>query len=346
MASRSRTLSARFIDDWQHVLIRSIREEATRFEPPTQGPPTMLLRPSLQRPIVLAVVMFMLLGVLIVGWVLLNVFRAIDKPSDAGWHWAFLAVGSAFIVLLVVGVALYLTLSLKAINLSRRQSNFIDSVTHELKSPLASMKLNLQTLDRRAVSDEERETFRRFIRADLDRLDRLIDQVLDAGRLDSGRVEGETENLELAELLRGFGDAVCLSYHVPATTIQWELEPCTVRARAVDLELIFRNLLDNAVKHAGADPQVHVTLCAGANGMVIARVTDNGKGIPPKLRRKVFGRFVRLGNELEREKPGTGLGLYIVQTVVRRLRGRIRVRDRDDGDGTVFEVELPASSQP
>lgn len=285
--------------------------------------------------------MFTLLGVLTVGWVLLNV---LDKPSAAGWHWTFLAVGSSFILLLVLGVVLYLTLSLKAINLSRRQSNFIDSVTHELKSPLASMKLYLQTLDRREVSQEQRQTFNRFIREDLDRLDRLINQILDAGHLDSERVEGETQNVALAELLKGCGDSVCLSYHVPPTTIQWELEPCVVRARLVDLELIFRNLLDNAVKYAGADPQVQVTLTAAGNGTAIARIADNGKGIAPKMRRKVFGRFVRLGNELERVKPGTGLGLFIVRTVVRKLRGRIRVHDRDDGGGTVFEVELPTSS--
>ncbi len=303
----------------------------------------MPLRISLQRPIALAVIMLMLLGVLTVGWVLLNVFTALDKPSAAGWHWAFLAVGSTFILLLVVGVVLYLTLSLKAINLSRRQSNFIDSVTHELKSPLTSMKLYLQTLDRREVSLEQRKIFHRFIREDLDRLDRLINQILDAGRVDSERVEGETQEVALAELLQMCGESVCLSYHVPATTVQWELDPCTVRARPVDLELIFRNLLDNAVKYAGADPQVRVTLKAAANGMAIARIADNGQGIPPRLRRKVFGRFVRSGNELEREKPGTGLGLYIVQTVVRKLRGRIRVRDPDDGGGTIFEVELPTS---
>ena len=288
--------------------------------------------------------MLMLLGVLTVGWVLLNVFTALDKPSSAGWYWAFLAVGSTFILLLVVGVVLYLTLSLKAINLSRRQSNFIDSVTHELKSPLASMKLSLQTLARREGPDEQRETFYRFLREDLDRLDRLTNRILDAGRLDSEHAEETTENVAMAELLKGCGDSVCLSYDLPPTTIRWDLQPCIVRANLVDLELIFRNLLDNAVKYGRADPQVQVTLRAAANGTAMARIADNGKGIPPKLRRKVFGRFVRLGHELEREKRGTGLGLYIVLTAVRKLRGRIRVRDRDDGGGTVFEVELPTRS--
>jgi len=304
----------------------------------------MSLRPSLQRPIVLAVIMFMLLGVLAVGWVLLNVFRALDRPAAAGWHWAFLAVGSTFILMLVVGVVLYLVLSLKAINLNRRQSNFIDSVTHELKSPLASMKLYLQTLDRREVSQEQREAFYQFMREDLDRLDRLINQILEAGRLDSERIEGHVEAVPLEELLRTCGDSVCLSYRVPADTIRWDMEPCTIRARRVDLELIFRNLLDNAVKYAGTDPQVDVSLKPAADSKVIVRIADNGRGIAPKLRRKIFGRFVRLGNELEREKPGTGLGLYIVRTVVKKLRGRVSGRDRGGGPGSVFEVQLPTGS--
>ncbi|MAE66402.1 MAG: two-component sensor histidine kinase [Phycisphaeraceae bacterium] len=292
----------------------------------------------------LAVIMLMLLGVVTTGWVLLNVFTALDNPQVAGWHWAFLVVGSTFMLLLVVGVVVYMMLSVKAINLSRRQSNFIDSVTHELKSPLASMKLYMQTLDRHDVSREQRETFHRFIREDVDRLDRLINRILDAGRLDSGSIEAETETVALPELLKGCGDSVCLSYRVPLTTIRWEMQPCAVRARLVDLELIFRNLLDNAMKYAGPEPEVHVTLERVGNKTVVARIADNGKGIPPRWRKRIFGRFVRVGDELEREKGGTGLGLYIVETLVRRLRGQIRVQDREGGVGTVFEVRLPADS--
>ena len=95
------------------------------------------------------------------------------------------------------------------------------------------------------------------------------------------------------------------------------------------------------MKYAGAPPRVEVSLRPAADGQVVVRIADNGRGIPPHLRRKIFGRFVRLGLELEREKPGTGLGLYIVRTLVRRLRGRIRVRDPEQGPGTVFEVQLP-----
>jgi signal transduction histidine kinase len=105
--------------------------------------------------------------------------------------------------------------------------------------------------------------------------------------------------------------------------------------------MIFRNLIDNAVKYAAEEPCVRVTVRLDPEGWIVVQVSDNGAGIPAKQRRKIFGRFVRLGTELERSRPGTGLGLYIVRTLVRRLRGSISVADRPDGPGTVFEVRLP-----
>ncbi len=130
-------------------------------------------------------------------------------------------------------------------------------------------------------------------------------------------------------------------WRMDVETVRLDLQPCTIRAGRLNLEMIFRNLLDNAVKYAATDPQVEVSLRPTSDGGSLTRIADNGRGVPYKLRRKIFGRFVRLGLELEREKPGTGLGLYIVRTLVRRLRGRIRVRDREKGPGTTFEVQLP-----
>ena len=129
----------------------------------------------------------------------------------------------------MVGVVLYLILSIKAINLTRRQSNFIDSVTHELKSPIASMKLYLQTLSRHQVSGPLQADFHRFMLEDLERLDHLINQMLDAGRLDAERPDGEDEEeVELAELLRECAASVCMNYRVPADTVRLDLQPSMV----------------------------------------------------------------------------------------------------------------------
>jgi signal transduction histidine kinase len=305
----------------------------------------MSSRRPLSKPILLAIAMFILLAVLTVGWVVLLVFDALKDTSYSGLYWALLTVGSIFLVLLIVGVALYLALSIKAINLTRRQSNFIDSVTHELKSPIASMKLYLQTLSRYQVSQQEQGDFYRFMLEDLERLDHLINQMLDAGRLDAEPAKSENEDVDLGPLLAGCAASVAMSYRMPADAVRLELEPVVVVGRRLDLDVIFRNLIDNAVKYAGSPPQVAVTLRRTSVGAVVVRISDNGHGIPPHLRRKIFGRFVRLGSELEREKPGTGLGLFIVRTLVRRVGGSVRVRDPEQGPGTVFEVQLPGKKK-
>jgi len=301
----------------------------------------MTARRSLRFPILLAIVMIALLVVLTIGWVLVNVSSALQDERSSGLYWTQLTVGSLFSLLLLVGTVLYLILSIKAINLTRRQSNFIDSVTHELKSPIASLKLYLQTLSRHQVTEAERADFYRFMLEDLERLDRLINQLLTAGRLEAVPGDGPLEEIELGSLLRECAEAVCLSYRVPADTVQLALQPCWVRGRRLDLEIIFRNLIDNAVKYAGAPPRVDVTAGPGGMEEVLVQVADNGRGIPFHLRRRIFRRFERLGLELERDKPGTGLGLYIVRTLLHQLRGRVHVRYPKSGPGTVFEVRLP-----
>ena len=299
-------------------------------------------RRSLRLPIILAVVMIVILIILTVGWVLLAVFGALANTRFAGLNWTLLSVGTVFIATLLAGVIVYLVFSIKTINFNQRQANFLDSVTHEFKSPIASMKLCLQTLSRRQVSDEERASFHRYMLEDLDRLDLLVNQVLDAGRMDTVPLDEETEEVSLPEVLQECAKTVCARYRVPPETIQLSFEPCHVRVRQVDLELIFRNLIDNAVKYANTEPQVEVDLQSRPEASIVIQIRDNGAGIPKTLRNKVFERFRRLGLELERERPGTGLGLFIVRTLVRRLGGKVRVRDRDEGTGAVFEVELPA----
>ena len=152
------------------------------------------------------------------------------------------------------------------------------------------------------------------------------------------------EDVPLAPLQRDCVEMVCLRYRVPPGVVRLDVAPCVVRARRMDLDMIFRNLVDNAIKYAGPQPQVEVTTHLD-HGWAVTRVSDNGRGIPVNMRRKIFGRFVRLGSELEREKPGTGLGLYIVRNLVRRLHGTVHVHDRPVGPGAVFEVRLPAVTE-
>ncbi len=295
------------------------------------------MRNSYSWPITLAVVMIVMVVALIVGWVILT---AREVGESAGF-WVLLVVGTSFLVLVLVGVVLYLLISIKNIRLNQRQSNFIDSVSHELKSPIASLKLYLQTLARRSVTEEQQANFYRFMLDDVERLDNLINHMLDAARLDQQPVETDVIDVELASVLASCAETVCLRYHLPTTTVRLNTTPAILRARPIDIEMVFRNLIDNGVKYGGAEPIVEVD-SHFVDDHVVVRIVDNGRGIPAKLRRKIFGRFVRLGSELERSQAGTGLGLFIVRTLVKRLDGRITVRDRPGQSGTVFEVQLPA----
>jgi two-component system, OmpR family, phosphate regulon sensor histidine kinase PhoR len=305
----------------------------------------MFERSSLRWPITLGVLMIVTIVALTVGWVFMTVVGALSDAQRATFFWTWLPIGAAMLVFILVGVVLYLTLSVKAINLTRRQSNFIDSVTHELKSPIASLKLYLQTLNRRNVSAEEREAFYKFMLEDVERLDTLISNLLDVARLDRGDQAGEPEEVPLEGVLRECAAAACVRHNVPPSAITLEIEPCVVIARQVELEMIFRNLIDNAIKYGADEPHVDVraSITPGRRAgqeLAIVEVSDNGRGVPVARRREIFGRFVRLGHELEREKPGIGLGLYIVRSLIDRLRGRIRVVDRREGAGATFEVQL------
>ncbi len=300
----------------------------------------MLERRSLRAPIALGVVMIVLVVVLMAVWITSNVWGAMSDTKSPEVFWILLATGAVLLVGVLAGVIAYLTLTVKAFNLNRRQSNFIDAVTHELKSPIASLKLYLQTMTRRNVDEQQQQDFHRFMLDDVERLDSLINHLLDAARIERGIKPAEDELIRLDELLVTCSTAACLRHRVNPDTIQVHSPPVSVLGQLVQLEILFRNLIDNAVKYGGSPPEVRVEVTSTANQKVMVSIIDNGAGIPPNQRRKVFGRFVRLGSELERSKQGTGLGLYLVRNVARAMGGTIRVRDREGGRGTEFQVTI------
>lgn len=303
----------------------------------------MFERKSLKWPILLAIVMIVLLVGLTVGWVLLNVFGATTTQESPNIYWVFLSVGSVMFLFVLAGVVLYLIWSIQQINLNRRQSNFIDAVTHELKSPIASLKLFLQTLGKRNVDEAQKLVFYRSMLDDVDRLDQLITQLLNVARLQQNSDTPEPESwVPIESVLEDCALKLSAQHHMPRECIAIESPNCDVWSRQVDIEILVRNLMDNALKYGGSPPkvQVLVQIDSPSNSASIS-VVDNGPGIPKHLRKKVFRRFYRAGDELERTKPGTGLGLFLVRSVARRLKGSVRVVDSADSCGTRFELKLP-----
>jgi signal transduction histidine kinase len=302
-------------------------------------------RRSFGWPILLGVVLIAALIALTVGWVLVSIAAALGS-QNAAFYWAVLGVGVALLVVVLAGVIVYLALTVKAIALSQRQSNFIDSVTHELKSPLASLKLSLQTLTRRAVPAEQQADFHRIMLQDVERLDTLIDHLLDAAKTLQRRPQAGGDAADVETVFGNVCSAVVQRHGVAADAITVEAAadgPFVVAGRTADVEIVIRNLLDNAVKYSLPDPRVAVTISHTNAGRVRIAVADNGPGIPIPLRPLIFRRFHRLGSELERSTPGTGLGLFLVKSLVRQMRGKVLVRGRQPPPGTVFEVELPAA---
>jgi len=285
----------------------------------------------------------MLVG-LTVGWVLLNVFSALDaeKASRSSIYWVLLSVGAVLFAFLLAGVILYLIWIIQNINLNRRQSNFIDAVTYELKTPIASLKLYLQTLHRRDVQGPQRQQFYSTMMEDVERLDRLINQLLDVARLQRDQQDpASKEWVSLRSVTQECIERLAKQHSLSLEVFEVSIQDCQVLAHRIDIDVLLGNLLDNAIKYSSAEPYVEVRITFQNQSALIA-ISDNGPGIPRHLRRKIFSRFYRAGDELERRKPGVGLGLFLVRSIVERLKGSITVSERIKHPGATFLVTLPA----
>ena len=291
-------------------------------------------RSRIRLPITLSVTLMALNVALMVCWIVL-------LAQDA--QWGALAVGVVTFTIIIAGLSFWLALSIKEINLNHRQANFVDSVTHELKSPIAALQLALQTLRMRNVDADKRREFHTMMAEELSRLDQLIDQLLEVGRLDAIGTHEAPEPVPIHGLLYRCAENACAHYKQDLDqVVTFDVPPLTLHVRRIVVQLIFSNLIDNAVKYADEPALVHVAAWRIGPDRLRVRIADNGSGVPYEDRRKIFRIFYRGGSELERRRKGTGLGLYIVHTLVRRLKGTIDVLDRTDGQpGCVFQVELP-----
>jgi signal transduction histidine kinase len=256
--------------------------------------------------------------------------------------WSALTIGTVVFALILVVSGFYLFVTIKEVRLNQRQSNFIDSVTHELKTPIASLRLYLDTLRMRHLEPRQREEFLKVMDGELIRLDHLISQLLEVARLDAIGHEADPEDIPLDPVLRRCAELACRHHKRDfAATVSFDMEPAVVRARRLPLEMIFGNLIDNAIKYGATVPRVKISVRVTDQGRVLVHVIDNGEGVAPHLRKRIFRIFFRGGSELERRQTGTGVGLYIVRTLVGLLNGKVQVLDRQDANGSVFEVDLP-----
>jgi signal transduction histidine kinase len=250
-------------------------------------------------------------------------------------------LGTVLSLLLVGGLGLMVFLLVREVRLNERQSNFVSAVTHELKTPVASLKLYLDTLQLRDLPENRREEFYRTMRADLDRLHATINNVLNAAMYTDRPVE-DPQPLDLARLARRSIELTRTRHQLAPECFSYEgPEGLRVRGDAAALETALLNLLDNAVKYSREQVRVEVELAEAGDGQALLRIKDHGIGISRHHLRLVFNRFYRIGSEVRRSHTGTGLGLFIVRSVVKGHRGTIQAESAGPDRGSTFTLTLP-----
>jgi signal transduction histidine kinase len=246
--------------------------------------------------------------------------------------WMVLGEGSVFFILLAIGVWQTLQSFKKEVSLARQQKNFLLAVTHELKSPIASVKLYLQTLQKRELEREKQNEIVAKAIADTDRLGSLVENLLLATKIDRSDYMLHFEELNLSDLV-----AQIVVTHPENKRLKSEIQQgIKMQADKLAFTSIVVNLLENALKYS--EQNVVVKLQHDKN--ILFSVIDSGAGIADEEKQKVFEKFYRIGNEDTRKSKGTGLGLYIVKNLVERHNGTILIRNNQPR-GSIFEIEFP-----
>jgi len=299
--------------------------------------------PSLSLPIVMASVTVALSIALLVGWTLIILRNwQLAQVTDNVW---LLVSGILSFVVIATVLVLFVVFLAREITEVRRQDSFVDSVTHELKSPLASLYLCLQTIERRELAEEQKRKLIEMMLDDVDRLSGFVDDVLEASRVAYGRRVYELRPIDVTELVRKSSERLGKRYRErqPKITVECD-DGLILHTDATAIETIVMNLLDNAVKYSGDDAKISVRCWLHVNGKARLEVTDNGIGLEPKMKKRIFERFVRGHGEEVRQRRGTGIGLYVVSSLAKTLGGRVWAESPGLGSGSTMTVELPGPS--
>ncbi len=267
-----------------------------------------------------------------VGWVVIN------------WRTGvMLFLGTVFFALLIAGVALNTIFLIREIRRNEQHDSFINSVTHELKTPVASIRLYLETLQRREPDETKRREFYGIMLADTDRLLGTVEKVLDAGRTGSAKSLGHTAPVEMAELVRDSAAVARTRNRLSDDAIKVAAsDEAWVQGDAQELRAAVTNLIENAVKYSAGGVRVRAEV-SRVNGLVYVRVKDDGAGIAPAELKRIFRRFYRTPGALTQRVKGTGLGLFIVNSIARRHGGKVFAESEGAGRGSTFTLELPSS---
>jgi signal transduction histidine kinase len=304
-----------------------------------------MARRSIGFPLTVGIVLTLIAVSLAVGWQILVV--ADLDPMTRGLttvHWMLISLGALFFVLIILGLVLLCAWLVREMRVNQRQQAFLDAVTHEMKTPLASMRLYLDTLGRHDVAPERRKAFLGRMEEDVERLEHTVSQVLAAARAEGTVRRHRGGPVDLAAVLDESIEAIRARHGLAEDAIRVEQEsPIAATGDHEELGVVFRNLLENAVKYSEPPVEVRVRLSYSGDDRVEVEIADQGIGIERRELRKIFQRFYRVGRDVQRHAAGLGLGLFIVGSLVRRQGGRVVARSEGSGRGSRFVVTLRAA---
>ena len=289
------------------------------------------------------IVFFLCLGVglvalavaLNVGWIILNWREGV-----------LLFFGIIFFALIIAGMVVNTIFLVRELRHSEQHDSFINAVTHELKTPVASIRLHLETLQRREIAEPQKQEFYRLMLNDTDRLTSTVEQVLRAGRVGDKKTGREKAEVDFGQLVRECMEATRSRHHLQPEVMRYQEaanggEALRVRGNAEDLRTAVFNVLDNAVKYSGENIDVRVQLEAPDEERVVLRVQDQGVGIPADDMKRIFRRFYRIPHRSLAHVKGTGLGLFIVKAIAKKHGGKVFAESDGEGHGTTIVLELP-----
>jgi signal transduction histidine kinase len=291
------------------------------------------------------IVFFLCLGIGLValaialgtGWIILNWREGV-----------LLFFGIIFFALIIAGMIVNTSFLVRELRRSEQHDSFINAVTHELKTPVASIRLHLETLQRRDLPEAQKQEFYRLMLSDTDRLTETVEQVLRAGRAGDKKAGREKSAVDFRQLVRECMDAVRIRHHLAPESIRYEERssngvPPRVLGSSEDLRTAIFNVLDNAIKYSGEHVDVRVRLYSPDEKRVVLSVRDHGVGIPPDDMKSIFKRFYRVNHRALAHVKGTGLGLFIVKSIAQKHGGRVFAESAGEGKGTTITMELPRS---
>jgi two-component system, OmpR family, sensor histidine kinase SenX3 len=289
---------------------------------------------------------FLILGICLVvatvaltgSWIILNWRERV-----------LLFFGLVFFLAIITGLILNTIFLVREIRRNERHDSFINAVTHELKTPITSLRLYLETLQRREVEQAQRLQFYKLMLDDTDRLLGTVEQVLKAGEVGYKRGKHQTAaEVDFGGLVRECVELARTRHHLQATGLQWDGPTngthISVQGDPGELRTAVSNILDNAIKYSAGQVDVSVSVDAPDERRVVLRVRDHGIGIPPEELGRIFKRFYRVPGRSASQVKGTGLGLFIVRSIAKAHGGRVFAESGGAAGGTTVTMELPRSA--